>query len=224
MDATNLLDRRMYTFGEADRILGLSAGTARRWIDGYRRSGLLHPPVIRAEATGDELVTWGEFVETRLLSEYRHSGVPLVRLRPAVGRLRQEFGPYPLAHAAPFLEPRGRELVLRIQDSVGLARQLSLVVVRSGQLVLSPETEQFVGSVEFGDLGQVSLMRPDREVPDVVIDPLRAFGEPAVRAVSTEVIAEQARAGDSLELLAGIYELALDQVQAAVRFERRHAA
>ena len=39
----------------------------RRVID----AGETYPPVVREEPTGDEAVTWGEFVETRLLSEYQ---------------------------------------------------------------------------------------------------------------------------------------------------------
>jgi hypothetical protein len=34
--------------------------------------------VVRREATGDESVTWGEFIETRVLAEFREAGVPLV--------------------------------------------------------------------------------------------------------------------------------------------------
>jgi hypothetical protein len=37
---------------------------------------------------GDDLI---EFVETRLLAEYRHRGVPLIRMRPAIPALRAEF-------------------------------------------------------------------------------------------------------------------------------------
>ena len=40
-----------------------------------------YAPVIRPEPTGDDLVTWGEFVELGYLREYRRKGVPLQRLR-----------------------------------------------------------------------------------------------------------------------------------------------
>lgn len=46
-------------------------------------------------------MTWGEFAEVRLLSEYRRAGVPMVHMRPAVEMLRDELDvPYPLAHAS----------------------------------------------------------------------------------------------------------------------------
>ena len=91
---------------------------ARRWIDGYDRGGVHYPPVVRAECTRDEEVTWGEFVETRLLAEFRARGASMRRLRPAVVRLREEFGRYPLAHARPFLDIDGRELVRHVQQEM----------------------------------------------------------------------------------------------------------
>ncbi len=94
---TDLLARVVYGMSDVNRLLALPAGTARRWIDGYERGGRHYEPVVRLASTGDELVTWGEFVETRLLAQYRDKGVPLIRMRPVISRLRQELGtPYPL--------------------------------------------------------------------------------------------------------------------------------
>jgi hypothetical protein len=55
-------------------VLGLHGGTAKRWIDGYDTGGKHYDPVVREQTTCEDAVTWGEFVETRLLSEYRSSG------------------------------------------------------------------------------------------------------------------------------------------------------
>ncbi|MDQ2709831.1 MAG: hypothetical protein M3Z25_20385 [Actinomycetota bacterium] len=52
------------------------------------------------------------------------------RLRPAVVRLRDEFGRYPLAHASPFLDVDGRDLVRRVQEQEGISGREMLVVVR----------------------------------------------------------------------------------------------
>ena len=56
------LERAVYGMGQVDRLLGLNSGTALRWIDGYHRAGRRYDPVIRDVASGDPLVTWGEFV------------------------------------------------------------------------------------------------------------------------------------------------------------------
>jgi len=226
----DLLERPTYGMSQVDRILGLPGGTARRWIDGYERGGKHYPPVIREESSWDETATWGEFVETRLLSEYRDAGVPMLRMRPAVEALRQELQtPYPLASARTWLDVHGQELVRKVQEEVGLDKPLALVVVRTGQRVLTwaKPAEEFRRSVEWsgeGDAAHPTSLRPMPDVHEVEVDPLRGFGEPVVRGVRTEVIAELIRAGDSPEMVADLYDLEKKKVDAAVRYELLRAA
>jgi uncharacterized protein (DUF433 family) len=221
----SVLDRRVYVMSDVDRYLGLPGGTARRWIDGYSRGGRVYPPVIREDRSDDETVSWGEFVETRLLAGYRARGVSLQRLRPAVLLLRREFGtPYPLATAQLYLDVAGRELVMQVQDQTGLDRPLWLVVVRSGQLVLADPAQQFLDRAEFaGDGRTVTGLRTEVDTPDVRIDPLRQTGQPVVRSVPTAVLAEGFRAGDGVDTLADLYDLSTDQVLQAIRYEMRSA-
>lgn len=108
---------------------------------------------------------------------------------------------------------------MRIQDQVGLEKELRLVVVRNGQLVLTTQTDQFVRSVDFGTMGVVQRMHPLPDLEHVWLDPRRQFGEPTVRAVPTAVIGEQARAGDHPRLIAQLYELSEDEVWQAIRYE-----
>ena len=215
---TSLLDRAIYSYADVDRLVGLRAGTARRWLDGYTRGRAFYEPVLRAESTDQDLVTWGEFVEARLLAEFRDRKVSIQRMRPAIVRLREEFGNYPLAHARPWLDVDGRELVRLVQDEVGLEDSLQFVVVRNGQLLLTAGTERFRGSVEY-DGGVVTALRPAGATPDVLMDPQRSFGQPALRNVRTDVLAEDFRAGAGREELADLYELTPEQVDQAIRFE-----
>src|SRR4051794_15204997 len=110
-DVVDLLARRIYSFPQIDGILGLHHGTSSRWIDGYSRAGRDYEPVVRVARTGDEVATWGEFVECRLLAEYRDAGVSIQRMRPAVEKLRElTRAQYPLASARLWLGTDGREL------------------------------------------------------------------------------------------------------------------
>src|SRR5262245_50114045 len=116
MTPIDLLARPVYGMAQVDRILGLHPGTAQRWIDGYTRAGRQYAPVVRVDSTGEDRVTWGEFSETRLLAEFRGAGARMIRMRPAVEKLREDLDtPYPLAFARPWVDPNGRELVLRAQ-------------------------------------------------------------------------------------------------------------
>lgn len=179
---------------------------------------------MRPQNTGDDSVTWGEFVETRLLAEYRDAGVPLIRMCPAIERLREELNTtYPLASAKTWLAVDGRELVRRVQEDVGLDRQLFLVV-RRGQGILdwARPAHDFIASAEWtgtDSKAQIRQLRPNAKIQEVVVDPLRSFGEPSVRGVRTDIIAELVRAGDPLEMIAELYELPRSTVDAAVRYE-----
>ena len=214
----SLLDREIYSYADVDRLVGLHVGTARRWLEGYSRSGVFYEPVLREDPVGADVVTWGEFVEARLLAEFRDRRVPIQKMRPAVVRLREEFGRYPLAHAAPWLDVAGRELVRLVQDEVKLDAPLQFVVVRNDQLMLTEGIERFRASVEYQD-GVVYQLRPAPVTPEVRIDPERSFGQPAVRSVRTDVLAEDFRAGSSREELADLYDLSAEQVDQALRFE-----
>ncbi len=217
-----VLDTAVYGFHQVDRLLGLSGGTARRWIDGYERSGQSYEPVIRREPTGVELVTWGEFVEAQLLAQYRSEGVPINRMRPVVMRLREELGiDYPLAWRKPFASMR--ELVFDMQVATELPGRL-WIVERTGQLVLTPPAQGFYDQVSWHKSGYAERIHPLGHGHPVVFDPQRGFGEPVVGSIRTAIIAEQLRAGDSAEGLARDFGLTLDDIDAAATWEASVAA
>ena len=214
---SDFLEQPVYAMSQVDHLLGVPGGTARRWIDGYLRSGKQYEPVIRKVSTGDDTVTWGEFVEARLLAAYRDKGVPMLHMRPAVERLREKFEvKYPLAHVRPFVA--GKDLVYQVQGEVGLDKALRLVVASNDQLLLTPASSAFFQTVEWED-DVITRVRPLGKNSPVTIDPQRQFGTPTVRSVPTEVIAEQFRAGDPPAMIANLYELSTEQVEAALRYE-----
>ena len=143
-----ILERPVYGVSEAAGLLGLRSDRAWAWLDGYARSGVDYPPVIRGQHTGQDLVTWGEFVELGYLREYRRKGIPLQRLRPVIDELRREFHtPYPLATARPYVY--GKELVLEVQERHDLPTPIA-IVIRSGQeILLADAAKQFFKKVEF---------------------------------------------------------------------------
>jgi uncharacterized protein (DUF433 family) len=219
-----VLDREVYSLSEAARLLAVRPARLRGWIDGYTRAKVDYPPVIRPEPTGNETVTWGEFVEAGYLREYRvRHRVSLQHLRPVVQLLRERLGvPYPLAHAKPYVA--NRELVLQVQEETGLDRELSMVLVRSGQLLLAPVAAAFVEKVEFAPDGPALRLFPDDRGSPVAIDPLRAFGAPSVRGVRTENVYDLFAAGDSVAAIADGYDLTIADVEAAIRYESRTQA
>ena len=230
-EPVSLLERPVYTFREVDRLLGLNHGTARRWIDGYTRNGRAYSPIVREEATGEKWVTWGEFTETRLLSEYRRlDDIRIKKLRVIVDFLRREFGRrYPLAYARPFLEVEGRELLMRAQRDAGAEEDLALVV-GTGQLAI--RTQRFVDAAKFDvDPGAPSesakiavKFQADPRYPDIAVDPEHRSGRPTVagRSILVTTLADMVDAGDPVADVASWYDLTVDQVQQAVDFTATH--
>lgn len=219
---TSLLHREVYVMSQVDRLLDLGVGTARRWIDGYERRGRRYEPLVRAETTGSEVVTWGEFVETRLIAEYRSRGVAVVRMRPAIMALRREFETdYPLATARPFLSEDGRDLVLRVQDETVLSPSLRFVVRTNQSVMLSMEVQRFQQDAEYEETDEVRRFRLFG-TPNVVLDPEYGFGEPTVRGrrLRVSAIAEAIAAGEARNDIKATWDISDVVVDDALRCSR----
>lgn len=215
----SVLERPVYGTAEAAGLLGLRPDRVRAWLDGYARQGVRYPPVVREVSSGEDIVTWGEFVELGYLREYRRCGVPLQRLRPVIDELRREFHtPYPLATTRPYV--MGKELVLRIQERNELPAAIA-IVVRSGQQVLLTEVaNRFFRKVEFDPNGvDAQRLHPAGPTSPVVIDPLVRFGQPNVAGVATERLWELFDAGEAIGDIADSYDVDVELVRAAVAYE-----
>jgi uncharacterized protein (DUF433 family) len=229
MAVTSMLDREVYVYAEVDWLIGLRGGTARRWINGYERAGKVYDPILRVKPRDTPWVTWGEFVETRMLAEYRDlKKVPIPRMRAAIERLRRMFDTeYPLAHLRPYLSVHERDLTIT-GDDVGLSDEE--IVVRTGQQLLGDGRWLAQRSgLENDENGEaiIAEIPADRDFPDIVINPMRYSGQPtfAGRRVSPVTIAGMANSGEAHEVLAAEYGLSLRQVQQAIDYtERYHPA
>jgi uncharacterized protein (DUF433 family) len=221
VSAINLLDRPVYLYSEVDRLVGLRSDTARRWINGYERSGKSYEPILRTSAGDSEWVTWGEFVETRILSEYRDQSIPTARLRQAVNGLREMFKvAYPLAHLGPYLAAERGELAI---DRQGLdpSDDEGLMILRTKQLLLEAPSRAVIDSATLAvdDEGEkfAAELVADTRFPGIVLSPDHYGGQPtfAGRRVSVDTIAGMVAAGEQPADLAADYGLSLAQVRAA---------
>jgi uncharacterized protein (DUF433 family) len=218
----SILERPVYGLAEAAGLLGLRPDRTRAWLDGYERMGTRYAPVIRPEHSGDDIVTWGEFVELGYLREYRRKGVPLQRLRPVIDELRREFKtPYPLATAKPYVFDK--ELVLKVQEEADLPAAIAIVVRSGQQIMLADDANRFFKKVEFGpsERGVVERLRPAGPASPVVIDPLVRFGKPSVDGVATERLWELFDAGETDDEISAGYDMPAELVRAAVAYEEQ---
>ncbi|ORW04120.1 DUF433 domain-containing protein [Mycobacterium kyorinense] len=224
MSVSSLLDHEIYMYPEVDRLVGLGSGTARRWINGYTRGGKSYDPILRVAPKDTPWVTWGEFVEARMLAELREE-VPTPRLRAAIDSLRRRYNiDYPLAHLRPYLSVHQRDLTIA-GDDAGLSDDE--MVVRTGQQLLGGARwlvdRATLAQDETGET-VIAELPADNEYPDIVISPMRYSGQPTFvgRRVSVATIAGMAASGERPEDLAADYGLSLRQVQEAKDYAEKY--
>lgn len=232
-EVLSLLERPVYTYREVDRLLGLNPDTAKRWINGYRRNGREYDPIVREEPTDDKWVTWGEFIETRLLSEYRDvNEIKIIRMRRVVAALREYYHRrYPLAYSRPFVTVEDRQVLARVQEETGLDSQVWMVV-DTDQYTLSPRADRFFHATTYGpdpdatdQDDEVAIeVSIDPRYPDVKLNPMLRSGRPTIAGHNIHIatLAGMVLDGDPVSKVAGWYDLSEDQVRQAVDFTVTH--
>ncbi len=221
---STILDRPLYSVGEASRLLAIESRKLHRWLEGGPVAGRPYPPVIRTESTGSDSVTWAEFVEAGFLREYRARQISLQQLRTVIDQLRIETGvKYPLAFYRPLV--LSKELVFKMTFPEQGDKE-HLVVHRgpSWQMLWAEAVSVFLDKVDFDAEGFPLRLRPLGKESPLAIDPDVAFGIPQVGGIRTEVIAEAFAAGDEEEAIAKSWSIGLDDVKAALRWELKKAA
>ncbi len=103
---------------------------------------------------------------------------------------------------------------------------------RDGQIGIREVVEAHLQRVTRDEHGHALNLYPFTrdallEAPrSIVIDPMIAFGQPVLVGsnIPTRIIEGRFSAGDSFEVLAGDYNRTTDEIQEAIRWERRRAA
>lgn len=227
-------DAPAYRASEAAQILALPAGTVRAWCFGhdYRHKTDGSPkrfrPVIEPADPQQRLLSFVNLCELHLLAVIRrHHKVTLPKVRAALDYLSDELG---VEHA---LASR-RFMTNGVSLFVEHAGQL-LDVSQRGQQAMRADFERALSRIEFDQRtdAPVLLYPYTRPVADgaeaprtVLVDPARSFGRPvlAKALVRTEVIGQRFAAGDGIAEMAGDYGVSVQDIEEALRFERRHAA
>ena len=241
ISATGAPDRfttPLYTVTEAARYLDVPASTLTTWTHGYRMQAPGRREVVVAAVltalprvgSRGPVIPFVGLAEGLVLTAMRSSGVPLQRIRPALVRLEQELG---LAHAlaSKRLYTDGAEVLYdyaeRGDDPAAAKAARVLVVVRNNQGVFNEVVEGYLRRLDFGEDGYARLIHlPAYDAADVVVDPMRGFGQPIfVRGgARLEDALSMFRAGEPLDVVAEEYGIPPEQLEDVVRIATRVAA
>lgn len=204
MAAPPLLGRGIYDPTEAARLLRVHPETLARWTTGP------HPLV--APAFG-RFFDFEDLVSLLVLSELWRRQVPTKEIRRGIEVLAKELDvPRPLAHieAPKRLATVGKAFFANIGEWADAGRGF--------QLAFQPMIEPELRPLEYDTEGMANLWRPIRFV---TATPVVQAGAPCIEAtrVPTSTIEGLARVGEEIDEIAFDLDLAIEQVEGALRFE-----
>ncbi len=211
----------LYDLTDAARLLQVERAKVRRWIHGYRS----YPPLFHSdfpELIQDDIVTFTDLMELRLISAFRRYGVSLQTIRLAAIRASQLFDTtHPFAvkrfHTdgkTVFAEEEMRKTGEELPDTF-------FEDMTRSQYALDYVQDFFIDRVDYKD--DVALHYwPLGKEKGIVLDPWRSFGKPILDAFGTPTfpLGQMALAGESPERIAWWYEIRnVEAVREAVDFE-----
>lgn len=228
----------LYGVGEAAGYLDLPPSTLGNWAYGYRRRSLgagviaAKPVVtaIRPARAHAAAIPFIGLAEAYALAAFRHVGVPMQRIRPAIEVLHRELG-LKFALASQRLYTDGAEILYdysqHAADTAAGESARELVVVRNNQRVFSEVVDQYLRRVDFAPDGYAQVIHlPQYRVAEVTIDADHAFGRPRFSrgGAGLQDVIDLFLAGEPVAAVAAEFGLSRDEVEDALRVTARAAA
>ncbi|MBX9738210.1 MAG: hypothetical protein K2X32_14920 [Phycisphaerales bacterium] len=212
----------LYGIPEASRFAMVNTRTASRWITG---SGATHgaalfktdlPVVHRRRA-----LSFLDLIDLLVVGRFREAGVSFQTVRSVYSRLSGHLNTaHPFSHHR--LLTDGRTVFMETCDQIG---DHQLEEVLSGQKAMPELLRPFLLQIEYAPA--TSTAARWNIADGVVLDPARSFGKPiiAVDGTSTFVLANAYWSNDEdAGLVADLFDVSVDSVQQAVRFETEFAS
>lgn len=227
------IDQKLFTAGDASRLVGVSAASARRWLAGYtytyngeQRSRGAKIGSRAGEVDGVLMMSFLDLVEVRMAMNFRKSKVSWERINRAAAFFRSSW-----QSEHPFALQRFRsDGKYALAEIAGQLKDRHLLDVSTNQFVFDALLSQSLFDVlDFREDGLPFRMWLQGRESGIVVDPARAFGRPIVDQagipVSTLVTAYAANDND-IDRVARWFEIPPATVEAAIRYEanRRLAA
>ena len=229
---SNLSDPRelpAYGFGEAAHYLRIPVNTLRNWIHGWHYDTATGEkrsrPLIHLPQRGVPALSFLNLVEAHVLDAIRREHrIPMYKVRKALDYVQKHFpSKHPLAEEK--FETDGIDLFVSRFDNLIAASQ-------AGQLALRELLDGHLQRIEHDKQGLAVRLYPftrKRTLDEprvVVIDPYLSFGRPVLAGtgITTSIIAERYKAGESMDELADDYGCQRPQIEEAVRCELALAA
>jgi uncharacterized protein (DUF433 family) len=217
------LNRPLYNYAEADRLAGVSRGTAQRWLTGYgyydTRGRFITQPPVTPGTVSEGGVSFIDLVEIVAIGGLKEQGFPLRQIRQIVANC-QEILKVARPLATLRFKTDGREIFVDRDDAlVDVGRRKRR---RAWEEVLRPYLE----TLDYNADDLAHRWWPMGRDERILVDPDYGFGFPVVAdtGVRTEIILERFQAGDLNDQIAEDFNITTLEVQRALQFELQRAA
>lgn len=201
---STLLGRGIYDPTEAARLARVHPDTIARWTTGKR-------PLVRPSF--EKFFDFEDLISLLVIAQLWRRSVPTDEIWRGIDMLRRELGvDRPLAHedAPERLATVGRSFFANFGEWANVGQ--------GGQLAFLPMIEMVLRPLEYDSAGMANLWRP---VELVTAAPAVQAGTPCIEAtrIPTKTIYGLIRVGEDAEDIAFDFDLEIDQIEAALRFE-----
>jgi len=223
-DHQDIRELPAYGVSEAAHYLLLARATLRSWVAGMSYGAGVHKkqfrPVIEPAATSPVALSFTNLIEAHVLAAIRRKHrVDMADIRRTIVFLKKEFGSkHPLADHK--FETNGVDLFVEHLGEFISASE-------GGQIAVRDLLKAHLRRIERDDKGFPLRLYPFTRVDEpeqpknIVIDPFVSFGKAVITGtgVSTDIVAERFKAGESADELANDYGCAREKIEEAIRCE-----
>lgn len=224
----SLLGKGLYSIPEAARILQMRADTVRRWVTGYHFGRKGHkrysPPLVQLSAINgisEIFLTFQNLIELLFIRLFHREGVSLYTIRAAAEEAQRDFNTdHPFAVEQFDTDGKGIFATLEFKNIEGVTKAKVLKDLKLSQMVIDEIARPYFRNLEYSELGVIRYY-PLGTDKGIVLDPKRSFGKPIDEAsgVSTYVLYQMARTGESPRDIAKWYGVSEEAVSNAIEYE-----
>lgn len=207
----------LYSIAQAARLLHVRPSLLHYWLGDAGEAASIVPRKLGS----DRLITFAELMELYFVKLFRDQGVSLQAIRRAARAASEKFhSPYPFTVKR--FDTDGKTIFATLKGTETNRERME--DLEKGQLVFTTIIRPFFRQLEYGATNDVAEFWPLKKQGRIVLDPTRRFGQPidSETGVSTAAIVSAVTAGDGqdVKIVARWFDIPLEAVKAAIRFEK----
>jgi uncharacterized protein (DUF433 family) len=227
---TSYWDIPMYNPTYVGRLVNLSTGRVKRWLEGYNytysvgheseiRAGHKDPIITRVDSGYPNYASFLDLIDLLFVNKFLNYGISLQRIRKALDEANNILGGHHFAQRNFFTD--GKNIYLQVKDEADALLEL----LSGGQWVIEKFIKELSHQIKFDEpTGFAKQWYPFGKNGLIVLDPKFSFGEPTIvgKGISTANVydlfmGERKR----IKKVCSWLSLREQEVRAAVNFENR---